>query len=86
MLEQEQIRELARQAVQSGVMPRSVPESAMRGPGFGVRCTLCREPITINQVDHELHFRLPNAVAPLSRFHLHLRCVAAWEMERTKLP
>ena len=66
-------------------MPRGVPESAMRGPGFGVRCTLCREAITINQVDYELHFRLPNALPRLSRFHLHQPGFAVWEMERTKV-
>jgi hypothetical protein len=48
-------------------------------------CSVCAAPITPAQVEYELQFRHDGAAPRLDRVHLHLRCFAAWEMERTKV-
>jgi hypothetical protein len=35
-------------------------------------------------MEYELQFAHDGAPPQLDRFHLHIRCFAAWEMERTK--
>jgi hypothetical protein len=47
-------------------------------------CTICGTLITVSQMEYELQFRHDGATPGLDRFRLHLRCFAAWEMERTK--
>jgi hypothetical protein len=36
------------------------------------------------ETEYEIQFVRPNTTP--DRFSLHIRCFAAWEMERTKLP
>jgi hypothetical protein len=48
------------------------------------RHALTSERIPRHQMEYELQFRHDGATPGLDRYHLHLRCFAAWEMERTK--
>ena len=79
-----QIRQRARQILQAGILPHRDPDRTWGGAGVGVPCTLCSEPISPKQMEYELQFARDGATPELDRFHLHLRCFAAWEMERTK--
>jgi hypothetical protein len=47
-------------------------------------CTICGKPVTPAQIEYELQFSHDGATPGLDRFHMHLRCFSAWEMERTK--
>jgi hypothetical protein len=78
------IRQLARQLLEAGTLPRRDPDRTWGGTGVGVVCAVCREPITPKQMEYELEFAHDIATPGLDRYHLHLRCFAAWEMERTK--
>ena len=46
-------------------------------------CSVCSELIKPDQKEIEIEFRLHGA--PPHYYHLHVRCMAAWEFERTKL-
>jgi hypothetical protein len=73
------VREKARDAIRSGKLPTHRPRRTLAGPGGGTACAVCGEPIKQNQVEYETEFRLHGGLA---NSHLHLRCFAAWEMER----
>jgi hypothetical protein len=79
-----QVRELARAAIRANKLPRQDPDRTWGGNGMGMPCTICGQPITRDEVEYELQFRHDGPEPRLDRFHLHLRCFAAWEMERTK--
>ena len=42
-------------------------------------------PVTRDQLEFEIQFAHDGDTPGLDKFHVHLRCFAAWEMERTKL-
>jgi hypothetical protein len=47
-------------------------------------CAICERPVARGEVEYELQFEHIGPGAGLDRFHLHVRCFAAWEFERTK--
>jgi hypothetical protein len=55
-------------------------------PGVGVPCAVCARPVTSEEIEYEVQFAHDGANPGLARFHLHLRCFAVWELERTKVP
>ena len=80
------LREQARQAIRSGKMPSRTPDRTYGGPGSRVTCAICGELITPDQSEIEIEFRRRAVPPNLDRYFLHVRCMAAWEFERTKLP
>ena len=79
------VRALAREVLQAGTLPRRDPDRTWGGKGVGLQCTVCGESIPPADTEYELEFFHDGAAPGLDRYHLHLRCFAAWEMERTKL-
>jgi hypothetical protein len=84
MPNEQRIRALARTVLQAGVMPRRDPDGTWGGKGIDVPCSMCGERIMPDQVEYELQFTHDGTTGDVDLFHLHLRCLAAWEMERTK--
>jgi hypothetical protein len=80
----QRIRALARNILQAGLMPRRDPDGTWGGKGVDVPCAMCGERIRPDQVEYELQFTHDGATPDVDLFHLHLRCLAAWELERTK--
>jgi len=80
------LRRLARLVLESGKLPRRDPTRTWGGPGVGALCTICAQPITPEEIEYEVQFAHVGATPELDRFHLHLRCFAVWELERTKFP
>jgi hypothetical protein len=76
------VRDKARDAIRSGQLPTDGPRRTFAGPGGGAACSVCGEPIKQTQVEYEAEFCLNGA---LVNYHLHLRCFAAWEMERRNI-
>jgi hypothetical protein len=66
-------------------MPRRDPDGTWGSKGADVPCTICGERIRPDHLEYELLFGPQGAKARADAFHLHLRCFAAWEIERTKL-
>jgi hypothetical protein len=80
-----EVRAQARHALISDKIPRCDPDRTWGGPGADMPCTIRAKRVTVSQMEYELQFRHDGATPDLDRYHLHLRCFSAWEMERTKL-
>jgi hypothetical protein len=76
------LREKARNAVVTGKLPRRRPDRTWGGPGVGAACAVCEEPVTSDQLEFEIQFRYDGHNPGLDKFHVHIRCFAAWEFER----
>jgi hypothetical protein len=70
--------------IRTGKLPNRRPDRTWGGPGVGAPCTICREPVTKDQLEFEIQFAIDGDAEPgLDKFHIHVRCFAAWEFERT---
>ena len=78
------LRQHAREALQTGRLPRRQPDRTWGGPGVGAPCAVCNQPVSRDEMEFEIQFEHGGATPGLDKFHVHLRCFAAWEMERTK--
>jgi hypothetical protein len=80
------LREKARAAVQNERLPARRPDRTWGGPGVGAECAVCEKPVGKDEMEFEIQFaRDSNDINPgLDKFHVHIRCFAAWEFEREK--
>jgi hypothetical protein len=80
------LRAKARAAVQSGKMPARGPDRTWGGPGVGAACAVCELPVKKDEMELEIEFAHDsgNPDAGLDKYHVHIRCFAAWEFERKK--
>ena len=86
MPDEPELREKARQAIRSGKMPSRKQDRTYGGRGSFKACSVCGEVITPDQSEIEIEFRRHEAPPRgLDHYRLHVRCLAAWEFERTKL-
>jgi hypothetical protein len=86
MPDESMLREKARAVVQSGKLPARAPDRTWGGPGVGAACTVCERPVTKDEMEFEIQFEHDGSNPGLDKFHVHIRCFAAWEFERNKLP
>jgi hypothetical protein len=84
MPDESRLREQARAAIQSGKLPSRAPTRTWGGPGVGAACTVCDLPVTKNELEFEIQFARDGDNPGLDKFHVHIRCFAAWEFERTR--
>jgi hypothetical protein len=82
MPDETHLREKARAAVQSGKIPSRRPDRTWGGPGVGADCTVCEMPVTKAEMEFEIEFAHDGPNPGLDKFHVHIRCFAAWEFER----
>ena len=75
----------ARRAIENGKLPRCEPDRTWGGPGAGEVCTVCGDRITTKQMEYEVEFARADGLG-VDKYHLHLRCFAVSELERTKIP
>jgi hypothetical protein len=80
------LREKARIAIRSGKIPARRPDRTWGGPGVGALCTVCDQPIGKEQLEFEIQFARDGDDPGLDTYHVHIRCFAAWEFERSKPP
>jgi hypothetical protein len=78
------VREKARAAVRDGTIPNRPPHNSWARPGGDAICSVCGLPITIAQMEFELHFARDGDKSGVDEFHIHIRCFAAWELEQQK--
>ena len=77
-------REQARTALRTGKLPVRPPDRTWGGPGVGATCSVCGTPVSPEEMEFEIQFARNDGAPGLDKFHLHIRCFAAWEFERTK--
>jgi hypothetical protein len=78
------LRQLVRDVLRHGKLPRREPDRTWGGFGVDAPCAVCEKPITRDDVEYEIQFAHDGASPGLDGYHLHLRCFAAWKLERTK--
>ena len=76
------LREKARRAVENGKLPARAPDRTWGGPGVGAECMICEKPVTKTELEFEIEFERDGGVPGLDKYHVHVRCFAAWEFER----
>jgi hypothetical protein len=81
MPDESALRDKARHAVRDGKLPSRAPDRVWGGPGVGAPCSVCQQAVTKDEMEFEVQFARDN---DLDKFHLHRRCFAAWEFERTR--
>jgi hypothetical protein len=79
------LREKAREAIRSGNLPLRRPDRILGGLGNGESCAVCGLVLTPTQMEIEVEFQRRAGVGRVDKFHVHPRCYAAWEFERTKI-
>ena len=82
MPDEASLREQARTAIQNSKLPSRAPDRTWGGPGIGAPCAVCERPVTKAEMEFEIEFSHDGSNPGLDKFHLHIRCFAAWEFER----
>jgi len=78
------LREKTRAAVRAGKLAARAPTRTWGGPGVGADCAVCGVPVTHGEMEVEIQFARDGGKSGLDQYHLHIRCFAAWEFERSK--
>jgi hypothetical protein len=83
MLDEGTLRTKAREAIAMGRLPSRHPSRMSAGNGFGTPCAVCGGTLNPDEVGYELEFpRDGDGDDGKAEYHVHLRCFAAWELER----
>ena len=82
MPDEKALREKARAVVQAGKIPSRAPDRTWGGPGVGAPCSVCDLPVSKDEKEFEIQFARDGDNPGLDKFHVHIRCFAAWEFER----
>lgn len=82
MSDEDTLRTRARDAMQSGHLPRRRPERLWGGPGNGRDCAVCGHTLVPEDLAFDLEFAGAAGNGATVNHHLHVRCFAAWEFER----
>lgn len=72
-----------RQALRSAALPKRRPDGIWGGPGAGACCTICGAGVSRDEVELEIEFARDDGPG-VDRYHVHVRCFAAWEAELRK--
>ena len=75
-------RMMARQAIQTGLIPGCEPDRTRDVQGIGANCTICVLPISPQEPGYQLEFAQNGR--PRVIHYLHVPCFAAWEFECRK--
>ncbi len=78
------LRAKAREAIRTGKLPSRRADRTWGGPGVGAPCTVCGEAVTKDQLEFEVQFARDGDNPGPDKFHVHVRCFAAWEFERER--
>ncbi len=76
------LREKARAVIRNGKLPARRPDRTWGGPGVGALCSVCELPVKKDELEFEIQFAHDGDNPGLDKFHVHIRCFAAWELER----
>jgi hypothetical protein len=82
MSDQDILHEKVREAIQVGKLPNRRPDRTWGGPGVGGDCAICSAPVRPDEVEYELEFARDGHAPGVDKYHVHIRCMAAWEAER----
>jgi hypothetical protein len=81
-MDEDTLREKARTVIQKGKLPSRRPDRTWGGPGVGAPCAVCDLPVRPTEMEFEIQFARDGDNPGLDKYHVHIRCFAAWEFER----
>jgi len=81
-MNEQELREQARATIKAGKLPARRPDRTWGGPGVGAPCAICELPVTKDQMEFEIQFARDGDNPGLDKYHIHIKCFAAWEFER----
>ncbi len=81
-MDEHDLREQARTVIEAGKLPARRPDRTWGGPGVGAPCAVCGVPVGKDQLEFEIQFARDGDNPGLDKYHVHVRCFAAWEFER----
>ena len=81
-MDEDTLREKARTVIQKGKLPSRRPDRTCGGPGVGAPCAVCDVPVRPTEMEFEIQFARDGDNPGLDKYHVHIRCFAAWEFER----
>ena len=81
-MDEHDLREQARTVIEAGKLPARRPDRTWGGPGVGAPCAVCGVPVGKDQLEFEIQFARDGDSPGLDKYHVHVRCFAAWEFER----
>jgi hypothetical protein len=83
-MDENTLREKARQVLSDEKLPKRRPDRTWGGPGVGATCAICELPVQPDELEFEIEFARngQRGDAGLDKYHVHIRCFAAWEFER----
>lgn len=76
------ILEKAREAIEAGRLPNRRPERTWAGRGVEAGCAICGALVRSDEVEYEIEFAQNGDGAAVDKYHVHIRCFAAWESAR----
>lgn len=82
-MDESALRKKTREAIQNGKLPRRAPDRTWGGPGVGAPCAVCGLPVGKEEMEFEIEFARDGSAPGLDKYHVHMRCFAVWELERT---
>jgi hypothetical protein len=77
------LREKVKLQLGDGSLPKEAPRRVYGGLGIGAFCQICSRPVTAQENELQLQFVRDSDPLSIVIFHLHPRCYAAWELERS---
>ena len=83
-MEEQEVRAKVREVLRTGKLPNRRPDRTWGGPGVGAPCAVCDLPVTSLQLEFEIQFARNGDNPGLDKYHVHVRCFAAWEFERRR--
>ena len=83
-MDEQPLRAKAREVLKSGKLPNRRPDRTWGGRGVNAPCSVCDLPVTPQQMEFEIQFARDGDAPGLDKFHVHIRCFAAWEFERAR--
>jgi hypothetical protein len=78
------LRHLVKSQLGDGRLPRASPRRVYGGLGIGALCKICGRPVGADENELELQFIENTDSLSIVVFHVHARCYAAWELERSE--
>lgn len=77
------LRAKVRAAIKRRKFPRRSPDRTLvGGPGVGAECVICGVPVRADETEFEIQFARDGSGPGFDTYHMHIRCFAAWELER----
>jgi hypothetical protein len=76
------LRGQVREAIKTGRIPARSADRTYGGPGVGALCSVCNLPVRNSAMEMQIEFGREAEAAGIEKYHAHVRCFAAWELER----